>query len=126
MMATWKIAGMLPILSICILAAGNEIETIRQYPFDSGAGKVILSNSFESRGELPAKLPRGYSFVPGGGRNGTGALLYERTDPKLYTSLEFPIPEVSGNQTYEAEVHVRGENIRTNGDDKLVGGICVE
>ena len=100
MMPTWKIAGMLPILSICILAAGNEIETIRQYPFDSGAGKVILSNSFESRGELPAKLPRGYSFVPGGGRNGTGALLYERTDPKLYTSLEFPIPEVSGNPVF--------------------------
>ena len=126
MITVWKITGMLPILSICILAVGNEIEAIKKYPFDSGAGKVILSNSFESRGELPAKLPQGCSFVPGAGRNGTGALLYERSDPKLYTWLEFPLPGLSPNQTYEAEVYVRGENIRTNGDDKLIGGICVE
>ena len=113
-------------LSFSLVSAGGEIEEIKNYPFDPGAGKLILSRAFESRSELPLAMPPGYSFVPGAGRNGTGALLYERTDPKQYTALEFKIPELSAGQTYEAVVYVRGEKVQSNAGQKLIGGICAE
>ena len=44
-------------LSFSLVSAGGEIKEIKNYPFDPGAGKLILSRAFESRSELPLAMP---------------------------------------------------------------------
>jgi hypothetical protein len=106
-----------------ILGRGNELDQVRTFKTKVVAPEVVLSDAFASLGGR--KLPYGYALEANSGRNGIAAVVYERANPADYALLPFPLPGLKPGTIYEAEVWVRGENLKP-GKDRNSGGICID
>lgn len=107
-------ASFLVLLLLCGAAMGGEAPT-RPYDF---------SDTFDMPDAVRQMRP-GFSLAPQQGRNGTGALLYERSGSE-YATYGIEIPNPCQDTVYEAEVWVRGEGLSTSGGQRDAGLICAE
>ena len=107
------------------LAFSSEVAAIKAFPTIEAAA-VVFSTDFDSPQETAHTYPPGYRIVSGEGRNGTAALLYERTDPNAYPLCSFPLKNLQPEAFYTASVWVRGKDLKTTGNDQNIGVICVQ
>lgn len=102
---------------------GNELDRVRAFKDKIATPEIILSDAFTPL--AGRKLPYGYALEANSGRNGTAAVVYERKNPADYALLPFPLSGLKPGTIYEAEVWVRGENLKP-GKDRNSGGICID
>lgn len=109
------ITGFLGLSVLCVSAMGS-VDSKRPYDFGDG---------FDTD-DPGRRMISGFSLAPRQGRNGTGALLYERNGGEYSTyGVEIPNPGVV-DTVYEAEVWVRGEGLSAGGGQRDAGLICAE
>ena len=130
--ALFALAGFL-VLAGCVTgkkAAVRSEATVE--PTDLGAYRKVeapaiptpvLQNPDFENGAGGWTLPAGYRHVRGEGRNGTGALLYERSNPADYPLGRQAIHLQPGAR-YHFSVWIKTEDVR--GDDVLGATFCVD
>lgn len=85
------------IFSLSLLIAANlsgaDLDLVKNFKPSPDSGKIVYSNSFDDPAELKKKYPVGYQVIRGAGRNGTGALVFERKGKdQPYRLATFPVP----------------------------------
>ncbi len=120
----WTILLFLLLLPSAFHVSGKDADVIRQIeacqpPVD---GKIVYAEDFSNQ-PSKRKLPPGYTFSSRKGKNGTGAVVYERNTPDEYASLYFPLPDLEANHNYTVEAELYADNIKTKG---TIGGIYIE
>lgn len=103
------------------LPSDQDMASYRNVPPSTEKTADVLANPDFEKGADGWPLPQGYRHDPTGGRNGSGSLFYERTDPKQY-----PLPGVTlklrPGARYRFSAWVRTENIETpSGGGATVG-----
>lgn len=120
------------IFSLSLLIAANlsgaDLNLVKTFKPSPDSGKIVYSNSFDDPAELKKKYPVGYQVIRGAGRNGTGALVFERKGKdQPYRLATFPVPNPEKGVSYSAVVYIRGENLkRIKGTSQQLGGLCIE
>lgn len=120
------------IFSLSLLIAANlsgaDLDLVKNFKPSPDSGKIVYSNSFDDPAELKKKYPVGYQVIRGTGRNGTGALVFERKGKdQPYRLATFPVPNPEKGVSYSAVVYIRGENLkRIKGTSQQLGGLCIE
>lgn len=126
MSITTNVICLLSVLSI-VHATRAQVPSrdfLKGYRKGITAGKhgVSLQNpGFQNRGK-GWFLPDGYSIDPSGGRNGTIALKYERTNPKSYR-LANQVVKLEPLKRYRFSAWIRTENLRGK---ESGGAVCLE
>ncbi len=123
----WKVF-LVTVWGACSAMAGpipsaQDLESYRTAPPPAENVDVVVANPDFEKGADGWPLPEGYRHDPTGGRNGSGALFYERTDPQQY-----PLPgqelKLQPGARYRFSAWIRTENIETPGGGGAT--ICVE
>jgi len=96
-------------------AAGLPLPDLANYDVYGGprlAGKIVTNGDFE-KGTKGWPLPAGYRIDPMGGRDGSQAMFYERTDP-----VKYPLPaqalSLAPGMRYRFSAWIRSENVKNS------------
>lgn len=87
-----------------------------------GVPPPVVTNANFEQGAAGWRLPKGFRVEPGAGRNGTGGLVFERTDASRY-ELASQRLDLRPGVLYRFRAWVRTENVR---GDESGGTLCVE
>lgn len=95
------------------LPSAQDLASYRNAPPTAEKTADVVTNPDFEKGAAGWSLPQGYRHDPTGGRNGSGALFYERTDPTQYHPLPGMALKLQPGARYRFSAWIRTENIES-------------